>query len=263
MPVSLETTPEIAIAPVDTLVLTGADVPVKALTGSPRELERLQYLGRMVSAVSHELNNRLTSVVGYADLMYLQHNPAGMQRLAGKLREQTETLRIFAEGISGFSKSMQGKPSAFNLACAIGQVAELAKCETKFRGIPFFIKHEADDFIAKAWPSEFRLALFACMYELTRWLALQVAGESKTIVVTCKRVEDEQAAEVLVRLERRALLDNSTPWPTLPDLAMALEIFAEQNICSKWQSDSNSNLALSLVIPEALAREAEAEGMGV
>ncbi|MCW8129555.1 MAG: HAMP domain-containing histidine kinase [Planctomycetota bacterium] len=258
MPASLETPMEAAVATADTLAR-----PVKAPATHPRELERLQYLGRMVSAVSHELNNRLTSVVGYADLMYLQNNPSGMQRLAGKLREQTETLRIFAEGIAGFSKSIQGKPLPFNLACAVGQVAELAKCETKFRGIPFFLKQDAPEFCATAWPSEFRLALFACIYELTRWLALQAAGESKNIVVSCRRVPDARAAEVCVRLERRALLADASPWPTLPDLAMALEIFAEQNIRSKWQSDSHSSLSLSLVIPEATRRESEMEGVGV
>lgn len=264
MPASLEaaaTSPQSA-GVAEVVLEANKPAPLFARQADPRELERLQYLGRMVSAVSHELSNRLTSVVGYADLMSFQGNPDGMQRLAGKLREQTENLRMFAEGISGFSRSPQGRAMPFNLAAALQQVIELARCESKFRGIPLGLQAGDPGFIASVWPSEFRLALFSCLYELTRWFALQVQGEARTIKVSMLRAEDA-VAEVCIKLERTGPAAETPAWPVLPDLAMALEIFADQHVLSSWQTAGGTSLSLSLRVPAAKGAEVVREGVGV
>jgi len=124
---------EVAVAPwrdaagrADGLVLVMLDVTTaRRLREQITQSEKLSSLGRMIAGVAHELNNPLTSVIGYAQL--LRTMPPGerfTQRL-DTIRKEAERCRRVVQSLLRFARTHTPERRPFSLNEVVDSVAQL------------------------------------------------------------------------------------------------------------------------------------------
>ena len=124
---------EVAVAPwrdasgrADGIVLVMLDVSTtRRLRDLVTQSEKLSSLGRMIAGVAHELNNPLTSVIGYAQL--LATIPPG-ERFAARLatiRKEAERCRRIVHNLLRFARTPVQERRPFSLNEVVESMAQL------------------------------------------------------------------------------------------------------------------------------------------
>jgi two-component system NtrC family sensor kinase len=124
---------EVAVAPwrdasgrADGLVLIMLDVTTtRRLRDQITQSEKLSSLGRMIAGVAHELNNPLTSVIGYAQL--LRTMPPG-EKLAARLdtvQKEAERCRRIVQNLLRFARVHTPERRPFSLNEVVESMAQL------------------------------------------------------------------------------------------------------------------------------------------
>jgi signal transduction histidine kinase len=198
------------------------------------EAERLVCLGRMVSAVAHELNNRLTSVLGYAELLMLHAQADGQEGLVRKLHVNTSRLRLLTENISGFSRSNERRPVPCQLGDVLRQVAELSACVGKTAGIEVRLESDPDLPRLPLVPPQLRFAFFICLDAMNRALMESAPGH-REVLVRATRQADGVRIEIQPRLNGCGLYAGAVP--ESPECAYAASILAAQGLQAGWVWD--------------------------
>jgi signal transduction histidine kinase len=124
---------EVSVAPwreaaggVDGLLVVMLDVTTdRRLRDQIAQSEKLSSLGRMITGVAHEINNPLTSVIGYAQL--LRQTPAGDKAAARleTIRKEAERCRRIVQNLLRFARPHAPERRAFSLNEIADNVAQL------------------------------------------------------------------------------------------------------------------------------------------
>ncbi|MBK7949910.1 MAG: hypothetical protein IPK00_14445 [Deltaproteobacteria bacterium] len=107
-----------------------------ALRTTRSRVERLAQLGRVASSSAHDFNNVLTAILGYADLLELELEPAsgavgraGERALAARGRQELEEIRLAAargavlvEEVLGFSRERPSGETELDLAQSVARL---------------------------------------------------------------------------------------------------------------------------------------------
>jgi hypothetical protein len=208
-----------------------------ATTGDPtgatggEDLERLVYLGRMVSAVSHELGNRLTSVLGFAEMAAQTPDPETAPRLLAKMNNYAENLRVLVESLSGFSSHRMAAREACDPGTLVRQVVELASCEAKTTGVRVVFHRKAELPQLHVVVGEARLGLFMCLDAMVRNLA-QTGVRDAHLLAEVRKAPD---GGVQVVFRPSDPLDHGKDEESISAvLARAGQVLAAQGANIKW-----------------------------
>jgi two-component system NtrC family sensor kinase len=114
---------EIAVAPwrdasgrADGLVLVMLDVTTtRRLRDQVTQSEKLSSLGRMIAGVAHELNNPLTSVIGYAQLLRTMPPGAKFSERLDTIRKEAERARRIVQNLLRFARTHPPERRPFSL----------------------------------------------------------------------------------------------------------------------------------------------------
>jgi two-component system NtrC family sensor kinase len=107
-------------------VLLGTDVTdLRRAEKSLAQAERLSSLGEVVAGVAHELNNPLSAVLGYAQL--LQADPArdGLERDLSRIVESARRCQRIVVNLLSFARKHPAKKMAQDLNACVRKVIEL------------------------------------------------------------------------------------------------------------------------------------------
>ena len=99
--------------------------------------EKLAGIGRLAGGVAHELNNPLTVVMGYAELIQEGAGEEKIRRDAGIIRGESQRMRQIIESLARFWKPSPSPVSAIVVPELVSEVESLRRREYERNGIRF------------------------------------------------------------------------------------------------------------------------------
>lgn len=105
--------------------------------------EKLAGLGQLVAGVAHELNNPLTGVIGYADLLHDELHETKVAGRVEKLANEARRMQRIVDGLLRFGRQNNSTFRSVNLASALHDVLQLREYHLRARGIQ--VKLELDE----------------------------------------------------------------------------------------------------------------------
>lgn len=102
------------------LLLIAVDVSDKAaLERSMVQMEKLCALGEIVAGVAHDLNNPLTGIAGYADLLLMTEVPAAVRGRVEHILHEAERSRQIVQNLLGFARAHGAEKAAHSMNQAL------------------------------------------------------------------------------------------------------------------------------------------------
>jgi two-component system, NtrC family, sensor kinase len=99
--------------------------------------EKLAGMGRLVGGVAHELNNPLTAVLGYTEILAGEGSPdtPDAQRGLDVIRRESLRMKRIIDNLQRFSRKQQVKTSTVDLAAALHEVLRLREYDLQKRNV--------------------------------------------------------------------------------------------------------------------------------
>jgi two-component system, NtrC family, sensor kinase len=110
--------------------------------------EKLAGLGQLVAGVAHELNNPLTGVIGYADLLRDELRDSKVGARLEKLANEARRMQRIVDGLLRFGRQNNSTLRSSNAAPSLRDVLQLREYHLRARGI--HVKLEIDDALPPA-----------------------------------------------------------------------------------------------------------------
>ena len=106
--------------------------------------ERLAGIGQLVSGVAHELNNPLTAVMGYSDLLKEQAAENGMKQKLERLGTEARRMKRIVDNLISFARPLQDGRKTLDIATVVRDSLMLCEYQWKKSGISFELNFPPD-----------------------------------------------------------------------------------------------------------------------
>jgi two-component system NtrC family sensor kinase len=105
------------------------------------EAEKLALIGKLAAGIAHEINNPLTSVLTFSNLMLEQCPPSDPRH--GKLKlmaRETARARTIVRQLLNFGREIVIKPEKININQPVSEIADSLDAQDAFKGIDLDLK---------------------------------------------------------------------------------------------------------------------------
>jgi signal transduction histidine kinase len=117
---------------------------LKRLQAQLVQSEKLASLGQLVGGAAHELNNPLTAMMGYSDLLIAGNLDENQRDLAAKIGQQVRRTRALVANLLSFAKQVPGKKVPLDLTSLVQTAVKLCHPQLQARHIELRIELAAD-----------------------------------------------------------------------------------------------------------------------
>ena len=98
-------------------------------------LSRLAAAGRLISGIVHEINNPLSGIIGYSQLLALKELDAEAQRHVGKIHGEAQRTSRIVRNLLDFSRRREVKPTRVSVRAVIDKALDLKAHDLRVRNI--------------------------------------------------------------------------------------------------------------------------------
>ena len=106
--------------------------------------EKLAGIGQLVSGVVHELNNPLTAVLGYTEMLTEATHDDTVRRDLGVIRREAMRMKQIIENLLRFARQAKFERKTLSLASVIDDVVKLRAYELRSQGVQLTANIAAD-----------------------------------------------------------------------------------------------------------------------
>jgi signal transduction histidine kinase len=116
----------------------------KRLQSQLMHTEKLASLGQLAAGAAHEINNPLTAILGYSDLL-IEESTAGERArgLGEKIREQARRTRDLVTNLSSFARRVPAEKQLLDLNTVLSGAVQLRTLDLRGRNIRIELKSPA------------------------------------------------------------------------------------------------------------------------
>jgi two-component system NtrC family sensor kinase len=165
--------------------------------------EKLSAIGQLVAGVAHELNNPLTSVIGYAQLLEDELDTAQEMRPASELAqdlrriaEESERAARIVRNLLAFARRQAAERSPQDIADLFGRVMSLRSYELRLNGIDLITDFQPNLPAVVADASQLQQALLNLVLNAEQAMRGQA---TKRLHVGARYDSEAGAVEIFVR----------------------------------------------------------------
>ena len=172
--------------------------------------EKLAGLGQLVAGVAHELNNPLTGIIGYTDLLSEEVKDANPRRRIEKLGNEARRMKRILDGLLRFGRQNNSITRSTNLEPVLRDVVQLREYHLRAHGIS--LDMQVEHMLAPVGISEDEL----------KQLLLNILNNA------IDSVEESAKREIKIRAlsqSGRAIIRFEDTGPGFADLARAFDPF--------------------------------------
>ena len=134
------------------LQVIGRDVTERHLAEGEREAmrnrlmqsEKLSVMGELISGVAHELNNPLTGVIGYAQLLRNQRDPNVLERNLERIQHEAKRCHRIVQNLLGFARQRRAEWTAVGVNELLEETLELRAYQMRVENI-WVVREMQDD----------------------------------------------------------------------------------------------------------------------
>ncbi len=147
--------------------------------------EKMSAIGLFVSGAAHELNNPLTSVLGYVQLLLQKGRAAGAQRELEKVLEGAARCRTIVDNLMTFSRSVRPEKGFLDLNALLVEIVGGRQERLRAEGIELITDLSPDLPAVPADAAQLHHAIDAVLDNAVKALA-SVTGGRKELAVTSR-----------------------------------------------------------------------------
>jgi signal transduction histidine kinase len=100
---------------------------LKRLQAQILQSEKMSSIGQLIGGAAHELNNPLTAMLGYSDLLLLTELTPKQQTLAAQIRQQTHQIKSLVANLLSFAKRGPASKSPVDLNTLVRTAVKLTQ----------------------------------------------------------------------------------------------------------------------------------------
>jgi C4-dicarboxylate-specific signal transduction histidine kinase len=160
---------------------------LKAVQGKLIQSEKLASLGQLVGGAAHEINNPLTAMLGYSDLLSASNLPADEQLQAAQIGEQVRRTTTLVASLLTFARQAPARLAQVDVNSVLQTAARLLAPKLEAGGTSIQLE------LASALPpvlADSNQILHVCLH-LAGQVRTQIDNETDAIVVISTRSQDD------------------------------------------------------------------------
>lgn len=109
---------------------------VKRLRTHFVQSEKLASLGQLAAGAAHEINNPLTAILGYSDMLMTDHEPNGRTyTLAEKIRDQARRTKDLVTNLLSFARQVPAEKQLLDLNTVLAGAVQLRNLDLRQKNI--------------------------------------------------------------------------------------------------------------------------------
>jgi len=150
--------------------------------------ERLATLGQMVASVAHELNNALTGVVGFTELLAGEKLPTELGEIAGQVHEQARRAGRTVKDLLALARHPKTGRKAVQVNDLVSKIVSLRAYDFRVKNID--VRLSLDPNLPSTWADEDRLQQVLLNLVLNAEQAMEGQSEGGSLTLTTTHRDD-------------------------------------------------------------------------
>ena len=222
---------------------------LKRLQAQITESEKLASIGQLVGGVTHELNNPITAMLGYSDLLLTTPLNPEQSELAGKIGQHVRRTKSLVASLLSFARQGPAAMAAVDLKTLLRTTVKLSQPQWQALNIEVRTEFSPDPLIVQGDSNQL---LQVCVQIIND--ALYAVGQhgSRTLSVTAERKD----GLAIINISDAAIAGSSAGNQEEEDQTISgLGLSACQGILRQhhgqilWQQNPNSGITIRVEIP--------------